>query len=151
MNKDKTQALNDWLNDNLRKCDLLNKFPDEESRYKLEERLRSRLTPQTLPAVAQFLLTLNKVHTNEPLDRIIKRQRNTDAARRSRLRKAQKLETIENKVHNLKLNNGRLRVQVAVLESDINHIAQKEQRDRQRVLELETQLASVHQRLLHKD
>ncbi|OBZ90579.1 hypothetical protein A0J61_01364 [Choanephora cucurbitarum] len=78
----------------------------------------------------------------------LKRQRNTDAARRSRERKAIKMATLETQVDGLKKENGRLRVKVAVLESEVNYAVEKEKLNRQRVLELEAQLANAHQRLV---
>ncbi|KAI8641352.1 hypothetical protein BD408DRAFT_212449 [Parasitella parasitica] len=86
--------------------------------------------------------------SRSPVDVIVKRQRNTDAARRSRQRKAVKMETLENRVNLLKVDNERLRVKVAVLEIEVNHATEKEQRNRQRVLELEAQLAVAHKRLV---
>ncbi|CAO3609559.1 unnamed protein product [Mucor fragilis] len=83
-----------------------------------------------------------------PVDLVIKRQRNTDAARRSRLRKATKMETLEKRVDVLKTDNERLRVKVAVLETEVTHATEKEQRNRQRVLELEAQLAIAHNQLV---
>ncbi|KAK4511748.1 glutaredoxin [Mucor velutinosus] len=85
-----------------------------------------------------------------PVDLVVKRQRNTDAARRSRLRKAIKMETLEKRVDVLKTDNERLRVKVAVLETEVTHATEKEQRNRQRVLELEAQLAIAHKQLVEE-
>ncbi|CEP11861.1 hypothetical protein [Parasitella parasitica] len=86
---------------------------------------------------------------NRPaVDAIVKRQRNTDAARRSRLRKVVKMETLENRVNLLKADNERLRVKVAVLEIEVNHATEKDERNRQRVVELEAQLAVAHKQLV---
>jgi hypothetical protein len=85
-----------------------------------------------------------------PVDMVVKRQRNTDAARRSRLRKAIKMETLEKQVDVLKTDNERLRVKVAVLETEVTHATEKEQRNRQRVLELEAQLAIAHKQLVEE-
>lgn len=84
-----------------------------------------------------------------PVDENIKRQRNTDAARRSRLKKAIKMESLEKKVGELKTDNDRLRVRVAVLETEVGHVTEKEKRNRQRVLELEAQLANAHKKLVN--
>jgi hypothetical protein len=92
--------------------------------------------------------TVNKSLKGKKSDLITKRQRNTDAARRSRLRKAVKMESLESKVGDLKTNNDRLRVRVAVLESERDQISEKEKRNRQYVLELEAQLAQAHSRLV---
>lgn len=99
----------------------------------------------------QQTITKNKRGNNRaPVDLIVKRQRNTDAARRSRLRKAIKMETLEKQVETLKTDNERLRVRVAVLESEVCHATEKEQRNRQRVLELEAQLANAHKQLVEE-
>ncbi|KAG2234424.1 hypothetical protein BDF21DRAFT_411455 [Thamnidium elegans] len=91
-----------------------------------------------------------RVNTRSPVDIVTKRQRNTDAARRSRLRKANKMETLEHKVDVLQKDNNRLRVKVAVLENDICHATEKDQRNRLRVLELEAQLALAHRQLVQE-
>lgn len=77
-----------------------------------------------------------------------KRQKNTAAARRSRLKKANMMGSLETKVGSLQNNNERLRVKVAVLETEVNFAAEKEQRNRQRVLDLEVQLAMTHKKLV---
>lgn len=91
-----------------------------------------------------------RVKNSTPVDIITKRQRNTDAARRSRLRKANKMETLEHKVDVLQKDNNRLRVKVAVLENDICHATEKDRRNRLRVLELEAQLALAHTQLVRE-
>lgn len=87
-------------------------------------------------------------NSRPPVDISVKRQRNTDAARRSRLRKVIKMETMETRVDSLKTENDRLRVRMAVLETEVSHVAEKEARNRQRLLELEAQLALVHKQLV---
>lgn len=77
-----------------------------------------------------------------------KRQSNTAAARRSRLKKANMMENLETKVNSLQTNNERLRVKLAVLETEVNFASDKEQRKRQRVLDLEIQLAMAHKKLV---
>ncbi|KAI7862718.1 hypothetical protein BDF14DRAFT_1851541 [Spinellus fusiger] len=77
-----------------------------------------------------------------------KRQRNTDAARRSRLHKVQKREELELRVEQLECDEKRLRIQVTVLESECSLTETKAKRNQERVLELETQLAEVHRVLM---
>ncbi|KAI7890604.1 uncharacterized protein EV154DRAFT_247179 [Mucor mucedo] len=77
-----------------------------------------------------------------------KRKSNTAAARRSRLKKANLMENLETKVDSLQSNNERLRVKLAVLETEVNFASDKEQRNRQRVLDLEIQLAMAHKKLV---
>ncbi|OBZ89371.1 Cross-pathway control protein 1 [Choanephora cucurbitarum] len=86
---------------------------------------------------------------NEVQDLIaLKRQRNTDAARRSRQRKAMKMDALEKRVMDLEAENERLRLRAAVAESERANIEAKEKRSRVRVLELERQLADTHKTLL---
>lgn len=97
------------------------------------------------------IIIKKKRGNNRPAaDMVVKRQRNTDAARRSRLRKAIRMETLEKRVDVLKTDNERLRVTVAVLETEVTHATEKEQRNRQRVLELEAQLAIAHKQLVEE-
>ncbi|KAG2208464.1 hypothetical protein INT47_010160 [Mucor saturninus] len=95
----------------------------------------------------------NKRERSESIDDnqdlvVLKRQRNTDAARRSRQRKAQKMDTLEKRVLDLESDNERLRLRAAVAESERANIEAKEKRSRVRVLELERQLADTHKALL---
>ncbi|CAO3613377.1 unnamed protein product [Mucor fragilis] len=78
----------------------------------------------------------------------LKRQRNTDAARRSRQRKALKMDSLEKRVMDLEAENERLRLRAAVAESERANIEAKEKRSRVRILELERQLADTHRSLL---
>lgn len=79
---------------------------------------------------------------------VLKRQRNTDAARRSRQRKAQKMDSLERRVLELENDNERLKLRAAVAESERANIEAKEKRSRVRILELERQLADTHKALL---
>ncbi|KAL0075850.1 basic-leucine zipper transcription factor [Phycomyces blakesleeanus] len=79
---------------------------------------------------------------------LLKRQRNTDAARRSRLRKMQKMDTLEAKVKELEFNNQQLKLQEAIMESKRNAAELKARQTRERVLALEAQLAESHQTLI---
>ncbi|KAG1447769.1 hypothetical protein G6F56_009153 [Rhizopus delemar] len=115
-------------------------------------KLMLTLNTSQLPSPPTSLVELAPICTkrksSEPLDVVLKRQRNTDSARRSRQRKAMRVEALENRIQELTTENNALNVKVAVLESKIGHISEREQRNKQRVLELEAQLAAVHQRLL---
>ncbi|KAI9269360.1 hypothetical protein BY458DRAFT_510748 [Sporodiniella umbellata] len=79
---------------------------------------------------------------------VLKRQRNTDAARRSRQRKAMRMEALEKKVSELETSNERLRLRAAIAESEKANIEAKEKRSKVRILELEQQLADAHRILL---
>ncbi|KAI7903234.1 uncharacterized protein BX663DRAFT_434144 [Cokeromyces recurvatus] len=78
----------------------------------------------------------------------LKRQRNTDAARRSRLRKAMKMESLEKRVMDLEAENERLKLRTAIAESERANIEAKEKSSRVRILELERQLADTHKALI---
>ncbi|KAI9253848.1 hypothetical protein BDA99DRAFT_519137 [Phascolomyces articulosus] len=77
----------------------------------------------------------------------IKRQKNTDAARRSRLRKAMKMEGLEKRVSDLEKTNTTLLLRAAVLESEKSSLLAKEASYEQRIKALEAQLAQAHQSL----
>ncbi|KAI8583757.1 hypothetical protein K450DRAFT_219859 [Umbelopsis ramanniana AG] len=80
-------------------------------------------------------------------DIVTKRQRNTDAARRSRLRKALKLQSLENEVSELKAENITLAGQVSSLEARQAEFASREQTLKTRIQELESQLRGAQARL----
>ncbi|CAO0801062.1 unnamed protein product [Mucor circinelloides] len=89
------------------------------------------------------------IDEDQPQDLVaLKRQRNTDAARRSRQRKAMKMDSLEKRVMDLEAENERLRLRAAVAESERANIEAKEKRSRVRILELERQLADTHRSLL---
>ncbi|KAI8091010.1 uncharacterized protein B0P05DRAFT_463777 [Gilbertella persicaria] len=96
----------------------------------------------------------NKRPRNDSIDEqqqdliALKRQRNTDAARRSRQRKAMKMDALEKRVMDLEAENERLRLRAAVAESERANVEAKEKRSRVRILELERQLADTHKALL---
>lgn len=80
-------------------------------------------------------------------DAAVKRQKNTDAARRSRLRKVQKMETLENRVGELEKMNAGLLMRVAVLDSEKTNLKAKESSYEARIKVLEDQLAEAHKAL----
>ncbi|KAI7887028.1 hypothetical protein K492DRAFT_175203 [Lichtheimia hyalospora FSU 10163] len=83
-----------------------------------------------------------------PMDEAaIKRQKNTDAARRSRLRKVLKMESLEKRVAELEKANTTLLLRAAVLESEKSALLTKEASYEQRIKTLESQLAEAHQSL----
>jgi hypothetical protein len=89
------------------------------------------------------------IDEEQPHDMVaLKRQRNTDAARRSRQRKAMKMDTLEKRVMDLEAENERLRLRAAVAESERANVEAKEKRSRVRILELERQLADTHRAYL---
>ncbi|KAI8333861.1 hypothetical protein BC941DRAFT_433189 [Chlamydoabsidia padenii] len=85
---------------------------------------------------------------DEPVDEAaLKRQKNTDAARRSRLKKVLKMESLEKRVNDLERMNAQLLLRVAVLDSEKSHLVAKEAAHDARVKTLETQLAEAHKAL----
>lgn len=150
-NTNDRHSLNNWLEN-----DIKLQYP-EHSKVNNKCSLKHIITQDNTLQHAYSLL--NSIHHHRPItrkrgnnrtpvDMVIKRQRNTDAARRSRMRKAVKMESLEKRVDTLKDTNDRLRVKVAVLETEVTHVADKEQRNRQRVLELEALLATAHKQLV---
>ncbi|KAI9310290.1 hypothetical protein BX666DRAFT_1882516 [Dichotomocladium elegans] len=83
-------------------------------------------------------------------DIIQKRQRNTDAARRSRLKKLLKMEALEKRVTELEGENTRLTTRVAVLESEKSGLESKDKDLQDRIRVLEEQLAEAHKALTAK-
>ncbi|CEP07474.1 hypothetical protein [Parasitella parasitica] len=79
-----------------------------------------------------------------------KRQKNTDAARRSRLKKIIKMETLEKQVAELESDNSRLTTRVAVLESEKSALLSKDRGLEDRIRVLEAQLAEAHRALTSK-
>ncbi|KAI9496459.1 hypothetical protein BDB00DRAFT_808944 [Zychaea mexicana] len=86
--------------------------------------------------------------SSSPLDEAaVKRQKNTDAARRSRMRKAMKMEGLEKRVADLEKTNTTLLLRAAVLESEKSTLLTKEASYEHRIKALEAQLAQAHQSL----
>ncbi|CAG8504007.1 12196_t:CDS:2 [Ambispora gerdemannii] len=81
----------------------------------------------------------------------IKRMKNTEAARRSRLRKAQRMESLEQEIAELKSENSRLQTRVAVLESEKSSLREKSLEKDARVRQLEQQLSEAYERLVKRD
>ncbi|CAM0141008.1 unnamed protein product [Umbelopsis sp. WA50703] len=80
-------------------------------------------------------------------DIVTKRQRNTDAARRSRLRKALRLQSLELEVKQLAEKNDVLAGQVSTLEAQRIESANREQVLKDRIRHLEAQLQNSRQEL----
>ncbi|KAF9573886.1 hypothetical protein EC968_007844 [Mortierella alpina] len=91
------------------------------------------------------------VSPEEEMDEIVaKRAKNTDAARRSRLKKLIKLEGLEAKVADLESANNRLTMKVAVLETEKNGHLVKEAEQSARIAQLEAKLAEAHAALTNR-
>ncbi|KAG9296408.1 hypothetical protein G9A89_015000 [Geosiphon pyriformis] len=81
---------------------------------------------------------------------VLKRAKNTDAARRSRQRKVVRMENLEKEVNQLKAANAGLQTRVAVLESEKQGLEEKNAEREVRIRQLELQLSEAHQRLINK-
>ncbi|CEP12492.1 hypothetical protein [Parasitella parasitica] len=77
----------------------------------------------------------------------LKRQKNTDAARRSRLKKLVKMEQLEKKVSDLEADNNHLTTRIAVLESEKSGLQMKDVSLEERIKVLEAQLSEAHRAL----
>ncbi|KAF7731580.1 hypothetical protein EC973_009344 [Apophysomyces ossiformis] len=77
----------------------------------------------------------------------MKRQKNTDAARRSRLKKLMKMESLEKRVTELEADNTRLTTRIAVLESEKAGLESKDKALEDRIKFLEQQLSEAHKAL----
>ncbi|KAI8331937.1 hypothetical protein BC941DRAFT_437984 [Chlamydoabsidia padenii] len=90
-----------------------------------------------------------KLHVDEKEnDEIaLKRQKNTDAARRSRLKKLVKMEALEARVVELETDNTKLSTRIAVLESEKSGLESKDKGLEDRIRTLEAQLAEAHKAL----
>jgi hypothetical protein len=87
--------------------------------------------------------------SDEELDEAaLKRKRNTEAARRSRQRKLQRMETFETRVKELEAENAGLTVRVAVLENEKNIWVEKELEMLERIRLLESRLRESNQTMV---
>ncbi|KAG9066764.1 hypothetical protein KI688_012674 [Linnemannia hyalina] len=95
-----------------------------------------------------FSSTINKKRAASPADEpeevVAKRAKNTDAARRSRLKKLVKLESLEVKVSELEADKTRLTMRVAVLETEKTSHLVREAEQNARIAQLEAKLAEAH-------
>ncbi|KAI7815782.1 hypothetical protein BC939DRAFT_471698 [Gamsiella multidivaricata] len=75
---------------------------------------------------------------------LAKRVKNTDAARRSRLKKLIRLKELETKVAELETTNHGLNTRIAVLETEKNGFLIKEAEQNARIAQLETKIIEAH-------
>ncbi|KAF9950691.1 hypothetical protein BGZ72_007682 [Mortierella alpina] len=86
-----------------------------------------------------------KLTPEEEAEEIVaKRAKNTDAARRSRMKKLIKLEGLEAKVSDLESANNALNMKIAILETEKNGFVTKDAEQTARIAQLEAQLAEAH-------
>ncbi|KAF9178510.1 hypothetical protein BGZ51_007516 [Haplosporangium sp. Z 767] len=102
-----------------------------------------RTAPVSNIATATKSSTVKRARTveeEESEEVIAKRAKNTDAARRSRLKKLVKLESLQVKVSELESTNTRLNMRVAVLETERNGHLLKEAEQNARIAQLEAKV-----------
>ncbi|KAF8941770.1 hypothetical protein BGZ47_007202 [Haplosporangium gracile] len=110
----------------------------------------SIVVPKIEPVEQSYVLssTVNKKRAASPSEEseevIAKRAKNTDAARRSRLKKLVKLEGLEVKVSELEADKTRLTMRVAVLETEKTAHLVREAEQNARIAQLEAKLAEAH-------
>ncbi|KAK9768758.1 hypothetical protein K7432_000361 [Basidiobolus ranarum] len=83
-------------------------------------------------------------------DIAIKRKRNTDAARKSRQRKVDRISELDKRTSQLQTENNLLNTKVAILESEKKHQRQKELELQIRIQTLENQLSEAHRILTER-
>jgi len=104
------------------------------------------LASATLPAPAGKKKSKKRVLTpEEKMEEVVaKRAKNTDAARRSRLKKLIRLEGLEAKISDLETANNDLSMKIAILETEKSSFVSKETEQIARIEQLEAQLAEAH-------
>ncbi|KAI9193533.1 uncharacterized protein BJ171DRAFT_171516 [Polychytrium aggregatum] len=80
---------------------------------------------------------------------VAKRIKNTEAARRSRQRKIQRLDSLEHQVSLLENDKSQLQIRLAVLENERHSWAAREQEYVSRIQHLEAQLAESHRAMIN--
>ncbi|CAO3691078.1 unnamed protein product [Rhizopus stolonifer] len=126
----------DWLLSELSKAIITQ--PEIKSNWVLP-----RLAPR--PTTSSMTSVIPKIHQRD--EKLIKRQRNTDAARKSRLKKSLKMQMLEERVNELKSENHNLSIRIAVLESQKSHLESKDHSLEERIRALENKLTEAHQAL----
>jgi hypothetical protein len=83
-------------------------------------------------------------------DLIRKRAKNTEAARRSRQRKLERMESLEKQVAELTIENNELKTRLTVLEIEKKSLEEKNLDKDSMIKLLERQLTEAHQRILNR-
>jgi hypothetical protein len=104
-------------------------------------------TPQPQPKTITKKRAASVVAEGELDEAAIKRQKNTDAARRSRLKKVMRMESLETRVAELERLNSQLLLRSAVLDSEKTGLEAKAIAAEQRIHSLEQQLIEAHKAL----
>ncbi|CAO3617814.1 unnamed protein product [Cunninghamella echinulata] len=114
----------------------------------------SPLSPSTsktistkIPTTTPLISSSTDINTDVSTELALKRQRNTDAARRSRLRKVQKMETLSSRVSELESIHQQLLIRLATLETDKSILLKNEATYQSRIEQLESELTDAHVKL----
>ncbi|KAI9357722.1 hypothetical protein BD770DRAFT_305142, partial [Pilaira anomala] len=109
-----------------------------------------RIAPRPIATAAPPMMKRRMTESSIIVDQdeiALKRQKNTDAARRSRLKKLVKMEHLEQRVSELEADNHQLNTRIAVLESEKSGLESKDVSLEDRIRVLEAQLAEAHKAL----
>ncbi|KAG0311781.1 hypothetical protein BGZ99_009895 [Dissophora globulifera] len=101
-------------------------------------------SPSNVARTGQMSKRSHSPETEQPEEILAKRAKNTDAARRSRLKKLVKLDGLQTKVTELTEINQRLNTRVAILETEKNGFLIKEAEQNARIAQLETKIVEAH-------
>ncbi|KAF9972625.1 hypothetical protein BGZ65_009705 [Modicella reniformis] len=111
----------------------------------------SPATPAHTPVTRGKGSKKRQLSFEEEVEEIVaKRAKNTDAARRSRLKKLIKLEGLEAKVSDLEAANNALNMKIAILKTEKNGFIAKDVEQTARIAQLEAQLAEAHAALTNR-
>ncbi|KAI8913628.1 hypothetical protein EDD86DRAFT_201119 [Gorgonomyces haynaldii] len=138
-------------------------FPDldtmpEITSFDIPQTMNEQLmTPETLspstvssPIMSQSVEKTQRKRKQEDVspELLLKRQRNNEAARKSRERRLQKIDDLSHQVGELTAQNTQLTMKMAVLEAERTLMLEREKNLHKRILELENQLGESHKALL---
>ncbi|KAI9325930.1 hypothetical protein DFJ73DRAFT_867860 [Zopfochytrium polystomum] len=110
--------------------------------------ISARAAVVSQPESAQPAKRKSDSHDDEEEEVLIKRAKNTEAARRSRARKNARVESLEAEVAQLEQDKASLLVRLAVIESERKNSAQRESDLTKRVTQLEAQLTETHRAMV---
>lgn len=108
----------------------------------------SETSPPNLPVDRAKAYTGKRKAASDTDAVLRKRMKNTEAARRSRQRKIEKIDTLEHQVSDLERDKSELSLRVMLLENERKSFRQREQDLAARVADLEKQLAESHRAML---
>ncbi|KAJ1971001.1 hypothetical protein H4R34_005881 [Dimargaris verticillata] len=129
-----------------RQNEFLSSLPPEIAlkRRRMAPSKKGKLTPTAL--AAQTKESTPEAQSDDQVDPVaLKRQKNTDAARRSRMRKMLRIETLETRVVELETENTSLQTKVSYLEAEKESSRATEANLLEKIRALENQLLCAHQ------